>query len=180
MKRLGMFAALALIASCAHAPPEPEDVSSFTLNSNRSAYTATLTPSQVTGAQFQVSRFPGGFRGTVFGAPVDLRVQPEAVTGSVGAAPVSLHLDRIGQQNQITRIQGLYGGHLSDLQVSTDGIQGKIGRCSYSLTQQAGVYSGQSVCGGAKEQPTVVDVPAELLDAPSAARAAELVMLLGQ
>ena len=171
-----ILGAAALLASCAHTQTT-QSSQQFSYQGGQGAYTVAVTPTHLTGPDYQVSRFPGGLRGTIGNRSLDVQVQGNKITGIVGSMPINL---TVSNEGKLTRIKGIYGGVLGNLAVTPTAIEGNFGRCSYSLSLSAGEYVGFSTCGTNVQRPTSIQIPTELAPNPSPDDAATLAVLLGR
>lgn len=179
-----LFACLvALGAGCAHSPSQKagDDASvgptgQYSYQSSEGAYTVTLTPSALTGPDYQLSRTPDAIRGQIGGRTIDLSWTKDGVSGSYGGQPVRLTLQPAGDG---TRVSGLWGGAIGNLLLGPKSLEGKIGRCSYSMDRMGQQLTGQSTCGAAPSN-TTVSLPQGIADPLDGQSAAVLALLLGQ
>jgi hypothetical protein len=111
------------------------------------------------GPNMSILRGAAFYRGTMFDSVVDLSWKEDEVTGLVNSAPTTLRWEPLGDGLHIT---GLYGGQLSNLRVTHDGIQGNIGGCAYQLVSTGSDYRGYSTCLGGLSQQAVLKLPADL------------------
>jgi hypothetical protein len=189
MKRLAFFVATALALACAHESSAPSSGTGgsgsgasqlFTFHSTAGSYQVTVTPTDLTSPEYQVSRTSDGLRGRVGSRPISVKTEGNKITGALGNQPVNMNVTTEGST---TRIQGLWGGTISNLTVSPQELSGRIGRCSFSMQRaQSGApgdYSGFSACQGQGQLPTGVHVPQDTSH-PDAKTAAELALLLGR
>lgn len=181
MKSLLFAALVALGAGCAHssspAPATAGPTGQFSFQSGEGAYTVNVTPTELNGPNYQISRYPDALRGQLDGRPINLEWTQNGVQGTYGSQPVNLTLQ---PTEEGTRVSGMWGGRIGNLVVGNKGIDGKIGRCSYTLgrigEQQ---LTGQSTCGAAPSNTTVV-LPAGMAQPLDGQSAAVLAVLLGQ
>jgi hypothetical protein len=200
MKRaIPLISALSLLAlapGCAHSgaaqPPSGETADStsgesaattapsgqYSFQSGEGAFTVQVTPKGLSGPTTQVSGVANGYRGTLDGQTVDLSWSENTVHGQLSNQPVHLELSPEGDG---TRVRGSWGGSLSNVVLDSKGLEGRMGRCEYSLTRASGdTFTGQSTCRGASPSNTTVTLPAGLAPPLTAQGAAVLAMLLGQ
>ena len=196
MKTLALAAALCLSLACASStqststPPGEAGTGGsgqagggnqlFTFHSTAGSYQVTVTPTELVSPEYQVSRTRDGLRGRINNRPISIKAENTKITGQLGNQPVNMNVTKEGDT---TRIQGLWGGAISNLTVSPSQLEGRIGRCSFSMkrAQNAapGDYSGFSACQGRGQLPTGVHVPQDTSH-PDARTAAELAVLLGR
>jgi hypothetical protein len=179
-----LFACLvALGAGCAHSTSQEAGgdaavgpTGQYSYQSSEGAYTVTLTPSALTGPDYQLSRTPDANRGQIGGRTIDLSWTKDGVSGSYGGQPVRLTLEPTGDG---TRMSGLWGGAIGNLLLGPKSLEGKIGRCSYSMDRMGQQLTGQSTCGAAPSN-TTVSLPQGIAEPLDGQSAAVLALLLGQ
>jgi hypothetical protein len=181
-----LFACLvALGAGCAHSSSHAAGAGDaaavgptgqYSYQSSEGAYTVSLTPTGLSGPNYQLSRTPDAIRGQVGGRTVDLSWTQDGVTGSYGGQPVRLTLQPTGDG---TRVSGLWGGAIGNLVLGPKSLEGKIGRCSYSMGRMGQQLTGQSTCGAAPSN-TTVSLPEGIAQPLDGQSAAVLALLLGQ
>lgn len=157
----------------------PPDSPGFSLNTDDRSITATATGTaeqgQLIGPQVRVRWDGDDVRGQAFGETVSLTASEGRVSGIYAGGPVQL---RVSQTDDVLRARGLFAGRLSDLRVSSSGIEGNIGACSYDLDEFDGVYQGWRSCRGLNE-PVWLRVPRPVTEMSAAKLAAALGVMLG-
>jgi hypothetical protein len=138
--------------------------------------TVKVKGDSLTGPDVQASWSGTELRGSAFDRPLDLKVSGDRIEGLIGGKQVNL---RVGRSPEGLRLQGTYGGQLSDLTVGPRKIDGHLGRCGYTLQPQASVYRGTRRCGLTIDPGVSVQIPAQLAQASPMRLAAELAVLLG-
>lgn len=178
-----LVAGLVLGAGCAHTPSAPTQASAtsgptgqFSFQSAEGAYTVNVTPTELSGPNYQVSRYPDALRGQVDGQAIDLEWTQQGVQGTYGSQPINLKLE---PTQDGTRVSGMWGGRIGNLVVGAKSVDGRIGRCSYTLGRTGEQLSGQSTCGGAPSN-TSITLPSGLATPLDGQSAAVLALLLGQ
>lgn len=136
---------------------------------------ASLNARGLYGPDVSIQRGAAYYRGTMFDSVVDLSWKEDEVTGMVSSAPTTLRWEPYGDGLHIT---GLYGGRLSNLRVTRDGIQGNIGGCGYQLVSTGNGYRGYSTCLGGLDQQAVLELPADLASRSEGEQVALLSLLL--
>jgi len=158
--RVTFLPLLAIGLACSHSGPIPTSDRSLELHAGADVVSVRVDPDKIEGPTTLIKREDAGFRGHAFGTNVDVSWGGDKVTGFIGSRPVGL---TISQENGGWRAQGLYGGVLSDLKVDDKGIEGRAGRCSYSLRAVGPTYyEGFRNCGGRAVVPTSLLIPDEL------------------
>jgi hypothetical protein len=107
----------ALISGCASTAAPPRSAQGETFIGYLTPYrgasageTFKVTTDAITGPLVQVSRVDEGFRGVVRQKVVDLRIEPDAVVGSLDGQPIDLHIEH---RDGRVWVQGLYGGRIA-------------------------------------------------------------------
>jgi hypothetical protein len=107
----------ALISGCASTAPPPRAARTETFIGYVTPYTGRkardtykVTTEGLTSPQVQLARVDEGFRGVVWQMPIDLRVDKDAVTGSLSNQPIDL---RIEHKGGTLSVEGLYGGRFA-------------------------------------------------------------------
>jgi hypothetical protein len=140
------------------------------------AQTVKVKGDSLTGPLVQASWSGAELRGSAFNQPLDLKVSGDRIAGLVAGRQVNL---RVGQSREGLRLQGTYGGRLSDLTIGPNKIDGYLGRCGYTLQPQGNVYRGTRQCGADINPGVSVQIPAQLAQASPMRLAAALAVLLG-
>jgi hypothetical protein len=121
----------------------------FTMSMLGNTEQARLDGTRLHGADLEVSRFEGGFRGTGRSGAIDLHTDGNKVAGTVGAGSTELYVDSTPDG---IHIRGRFSEKMSDLIVEPDKVAGSMGRCQYDLSRPGGRgpwYEGQRACGSA-------------------------------
>ena len=149
-------ALMSLITGCAHefagTGSQQIGIRAGTVNGVQ----ASLYNTGLYGPNVAVQRGNLWYRGTLLNKTVDLGWNREQVFGMVDSAPTAL---KWAPEGDGLRIVGMYGGKLSNLKVTSQGIEGNIGECGYSLTADRRGYRGRSVCHGGLDQEAEVTLP---------------------
>ena len=90
---------------------------------------------------------------------VSLGWEKNEVRGMVDSAPTQLTWTEFGDGYQI---RGLYGGKLSNLRVTSSGIEGNIGDCGYSMQADRSAYRGRAMCLTGMNMNAEVTLPSDL------------------
>jgi hypothetical protein len=156
--------------------------STLSLRTNTgTAIVLSVGGADVVGADVNLERFdepPGvAIRGRAFGQPVNLDAEGERVSGVFGGRPFDLTATRRGDA---LTIRGTVLGGPARLRIDDLAIEGRLGRCSYTLDRaEALAYEGQRSCGASIERVRLW-MPTALGFWGDAQRAAVLAILLGQ
>ena len=142
----------------------------------------TVDGSRITGPNVMLQRDEKGLRGQGPLGVVDLRNEGNTLRGFIGQQPTELHLEPNEKGGFLMR--GMFGGILSSLEVTSEHIQGQLGRCQYDLQRYpaaTGVaYNGQRVCGAHIMEPTTITLSPTINGLPPLERAALMAILLGR
>ena len=106
---------------------------------------ADVTRDGITGADLALRRSPGGLSGNVGTDPVDLRLEPNRIDGTVGDRQVGLDVVRKGGTLQVA---GMFGDRSLVMEIRHDVIHAQVGPCAYTLPLVLGRYRGAVACGG--------------------------------
>jgi len=161
---------LALLAvGCAHAPTVPgpdwgiarastEDT--FEIGGQGNHWGVRVTDDQILGIQpdFALARTDGEIRGRALGVPVVVGFHGEEGAGVYRGAPFQVKVERTPTGLQVN---GLFGGAISNFELSTERINGRIGTCGYDVRWNGSVYSGSRGCG-MRIEPVSVSLPATM------------------
>jgi hypothetical protein len=145
---MGALAALGCAGMMTPVEQQPDFGQYFTMSLQGSTEQAKLEGPRLHGADLEVSRLDGGYRGVGRSGTIDLRTDGKKITGNVGAGSTELYVDE-GPDG--LHIRGRFAERMSDLTVQPDRVAGTMGRCQYDLRRQGGQgpwYEGQRVCGG--------------------------------
>jgi len=169
-RRLSVAVVLAL-AGCAHGPPQTlpapdwgvarastEDL--FEIGGQADHWGVRVTDDQILGLQpdFALARTDGEIRGRAVGVPVILGFHDDEAAGVYRGAPFQLHVERTPEGLHVI---GLIGGALSDFELSTERINGRVGTCGWDVRWTGQVYSGSRGCG-TQIEPISVSLPATM------------------
>lgn len=157
--------------------PKTGSANEYSFQSAEGAFTATLTPTSIHGPTQQLTRTSNGLRGTVANRTLDLTWSGDSITGSFNNQPVNLKL--VPSAGGV-RIRGMWGGQIGDLTVGAKVIDGRIGRCGYTLQAKDDHYLGQSTCLTRRPVNTTVTLPKDLAKPIDGESAAILAALLGE
>ncbi len=156
------------VAGCGDAPtanaPEASTPDHFSLHTqDGGALSVLVTPTAASGSDVSFARYTetdGEFvRGSAFGKPIYLTLEPDRAVGVLGAQAFDLKVLAEGDRLHFT---GVVGGKSSDFWFGPREITGKVGLCGYELHRVADAYQGSSGCS-ASMRITSVEVPASLL-----------------
>jgi hypothetical protein len=140
-------------------------------------YNLVMTPQEVTGADFQVSRTPGELKGRSLRGNFTLELKEGEVKGALGGSPVNLTVKKEGDA---IVAKGGFGGRPVNLKLSPDEMEVYVRDCTYRLkAQEAGrAYMGKRSCDRATTPPSEVWLPDEFLAASPEEKAALLLLAL--
>ncbi|MFP2910437.1 hypothetical protein ACLESD_36445 [Pyxidicoccus sp. 3LFB2] len=143
----------------------------------RQQYNLVMTPGEVTGADFQLSRAPGELRGRTYLGAVALAVKPGEVTGSLGGAAVSL---KVSKDGEAIVAKGGFGGRPVDLKLSANELKVYVRDCTYRLKAQEDgrFYVGKRSCDLASTPVSEVWLPDEFQAATDEEKAVILLLAL--
>jgi hypothetical protein len=165
--RAALALPLVLVAAgCGDAPganaPEAS-ADHLSVHTDRGGFVSALvTAREVSGQDVSFGRYTeddGRFvRGTAFGRPVYLTVEPDRTVGTFGTQPFQLHVEPAAAGLHFT---GTVAGKPSDFWFGPREIRGTVGACGYELSFVAGAYQGSSGCASSPRM-TSVEVPVSL------------------
>jgi len=143
----------------------------------RSQFNLVMTPGEVTGMDFQLSRAPGELRGRTYLGVVALEVKEGEVKGSLGGASVNLKVSREGDA---IVARGGFGGRPADLKLSPGEMKVYVRDCTYRLKAQddGRFYVGKRSCDLASTPPSEVWLPDEFMAATPEEKAVILLLAL--
>jgi hypothetical protein len=158
----GLSGALALGAPRAAAETpllaaKPGQDLSFTVGNN--VHVANITREGLSSDGVELRRSADHLRGRVGAEPVDIRLEPERLDGSIGDHKIALDVWRSGDRLQIA---GEFGERTVGMSVSLKDLHAQVGPCWYKLTEVLGSYWGYMSCGGPAEQ-VELKVPVSLV-----------------
>jgi hypothetical protein len=165
--RLALLAPFAaVLAGCGDMPaanaPEAGARDHFSLHTEGGVVSAEVTPSVVSGDGVSFERFSeadGTFlRGSAFGKPIYLTIEPHRAVGIVGDQPFELRVEPVGDSLHFT---GTERGKPADFWFGPREIRGRVASCGYELTRAGEAYQGSSACARPSRQ-TSVEVPRSL------------------
>jgi len=169
--RFVVVAALFTAVACAHAPtetaPAPDwgiarasTVDTFEIGGQADHWGVRVTDDQILGLQpdFALSRTDGEIRGRAVGVPVVVGFHEDEGVGVYRGAPFQVNVQRTPAGLQVN---GLFGGAISNFELSTERINGRIGSCGYDVRWNGTVYSGSRGCGN-RIEPVSVSLPATM------------------
>ncbi len=137
--------------------------------------TARVTPTDITGPDFQLSHSREALRGRAYGRVVSLDIEKDGVGGLVGGLPVRLTLK---EKDGALHAQGTFAGETTRFQIGPEELKGRVGTCSYELKATAQRYEGWRSCGGPPEYPVFVEIPPTLTQSGTPTTMAALGLLL--
>ncbi|MFB1484839.1 hypothetical protein [Corallococcus sp. RDP092CA] len=169
----GLLAVLAGVGG-AWAGAEQDQLS---FNVARTQFNLRMTPDNVTGPAFQVSRLPGELRGRVADAPVALSLGDEKVRGNIGASVVNLDVKKEGDA---LKAKGGFHGRPANLTLSPRELTVYVRDCTYRLKakEPGRTYEGPRSCDRASSPPTEITLPDAFLAAPPTEQASLLLLAL--
>jgi hypothetical protein len=168
-RALPLVAAAALVG-CAHAPqtqPAPDwgiarasYTDTFEIGGQADHWGVRVTDDEMLSIEpdFALARSDGEIRGRALGVPVVIGFSGDEGAGVYRGAPFQVHVERTPAGLHVT---GVLGGALSDFDVSTDRINGRVGSCGYDVRWTGSYYSGSRACGTHIE-PVSVSMPATM------------------
>lgn len=135
----------------------PGQVLSFTVGDN--VRVANVSREGFAGDGVVLDRSADRLRGRVGTQPVQIRLDPERLDGTIGDHKIALDVWRAGDRLQIA---GDFGERTVAMSVSFRDIHAQIGPCWYKLGLVLGTYRGYVSCGGPAEQ-VQLKVPVSLV-----------------
>lgn len=164
-------AAAFVAVGCAHAPeataPAPDwgiarasTTDTFEIGGQADHWGVRVTDDQILGIQpdFALARTDGEIRGRARGVPVVVGFHEDEGAGVYRGAPFQVKVERTPAG---LRVNGLFGGAISDFELSADRINGRIGTCGWDVRWNGTVYSGSRGCGS-RIEPISVSLPATM------------------
>jgi hypothetical protein len=154
---IGIVAFL-LMSGCAAtelcpATPGGDAVEHITLRSPGNFEQMALQGGRMFGPDLEVMRYDDAYRGKAFRKHIDLRVQEDLIEGVIDSGRTVLHIERFPDG---FALQGMYAGHLGQLTLRRDRLEGHLGGRVFRLRSTATdplVYESSS---GPAEQATPV------------------------
>ncbi|HVP62272.1 MAG TPA: hypothetical protein VMT11_17070 [Myxococcaceae bacterium] len=160
-----------LAVGCAHAPartvPGPDwgiarasTEDTFEIGGQADHWGVRVTDDQILGIQpdFALARTDGEIRGRAMGVPVVVGFHEDEGAGVYRGAPFQVKVERTPAG---LHVNGLFGGAISDFELSADRINGRIGTCGWDVRWNGSVYSGSRGCG-TRIEPVSVSLPATM------------------
>ena len=114
------------------------NVDEFVARGNGFATTVHVYDHSLIGPTVQMGRYGHTLRGRAYGAATEVSWDAERVTGLSGGAPVNLAY-RIEPDGAL-RLDGMYAGNLTHLEIGSFGIRGHIGPRDFALDGRGGVF----------------------------------------
>lgn len=159
-----------LAAACAHAPetvPGPDwgiarasTEDTFQIGGQADHWGVRVTDGEILGIHpdFALARTEGEIRGRAFGTPVVVGFHGDEGAGVYRGAPFQVKVERTPAGLHVT---GIFGGALSDFELSTERINGRVGNCGWDVRWNGTTYSGSRGCG-TRIEPISVSLPATM------------------
>ena len=143
----------------------------------RQQYNLVMTPTEVTGADFQISRAPGALRGRTFLGSFDMALKEGEVTGALAGAAVNL---KVSKEGDAIVAKGGFGGRPVNLKLSPGEMNVYVRDCTYRLKAQEDgrFYVGKRSCDRVATPPAEVWLPDEFLAASPEEKAVILLLAL--
>ncbi|WP_164001144.1 hypothetical protein [Pyxidicoccus caerfyrddinensis] len=143
----------------------------------REQFNLVMTPGEVTGMDFQLTRGPGELRGRTYLGTVTLEVKDGQVKGVLGGATVNL---KVAKDGDAIVAKGGFGGRPVDLKLSPNEMKVYVRDCTYRLKAQEDgrFYVGRRSCDVASTPPSEVWLPDEFMAASPEEKAAILLLAL--
>ncbi|NBD09843.1 MULTISPECIES: hypothetical protein [Corallococcus] len=143
----------------------------------RQQFNLRMTPDNVTGQEFQVSRTPGELRGRVADATVALKLEDQKVKGNIGPSVVNLDVTKEGDA---LKAKGGFGGRPASLTLSPEELTVYVRDCTYRLKakEPGRTYEGPRSCDRSLTPPTQVTLPDTFLAASPTEQASLLLLAL--
>jgi hypothetical protein len=167
----------ALLGACAGATqgqgalPELEGGAELGLRRGAAWSTATVKPPYVIGPRMNLHLNHNIFGGAIDGMPVNLRVEPDGISGNGPSGPVSIDIESAPDK---LVFEGTWNGSRAHFEVTDQAFKGSLavyrGRqvgseayCQYVLdrVEADGARAGTSICAGLPEE-TRLEVPGQV------------------
>jgi hypothetical protein len=168
---LPAVATLLIAAGCAHAPaqtaPAPDwgiarasTVDTFEIGGQADHWGVRVTDDEILGIQpdFALARTDGEIRGRAVGVPVLVGFHEDEGAGVYRGAPFEVKVERTPTG---LLVNGIFGGAISNFEISTDRINGRVGTCGWDVRWNGSFYSGSRGCG-TRIEPISVSLPATM------------------
>src|SRR5689334_1124561 len=135
---------------------------------------------RIFGPQLELLRDDQGIRGQSPSGIVNISPTKDGFSGMIGTGTTNIHIEPTSNGN--FNMRGMFGGAMSNLEVSDSRIQGQLGRCQFDLkampsTDSGRGYTGQRICGGMRATTTMRLSP-QVMALNSFDRAAVLTLML--
>lgn len=140
-------------------------------------YNLVMSPGEVTGADFQLTRTPGELRGRTYLGIFTLEVKEGQVKGALSGATVNL---KVSKEGDTIVAKGGFGGRPVNLKLSPSEMNVYVRDCTYRLKAQEDgrFYVGRRSCDLAATPPTEVWLPDEFQAATPEEKVAILLLAL--
>jgi hypothetical protein len=174
-KRIGRVLATGALLALGTAAAQGDEY--LYLRTPNAAISARVTGDSVVGPDLQLARDGKTLRGRAFGQTVFLGLNGKELGGTVGSELTRLSFE---DRDNALEAQGTFHGSLARLRITSEGLSGTVGACSYDLkATQGGDYMGSRSCGGPPERPVILSIPHALTDQGAAMTLATLALFLG-
>jgi hypothetical protein len=143
----------------------------------RAQYNLVMTPGEVTGADFQISRTPGELRGRTYLGTFNMALKEGEVRGALAGAAVNL---KVSKEGDAIVAKGGFGGRPVDLKLSPSEMKVYVRDCTYNLKAQEDgrFYVGKRSCDRVATPPSEVWLPDEFQAATAEEKAVILLLAL--
>ena len=165
LSRLLAAAVVLLAVACAHAPEQTEPapdwgiasastVDTFEIGGTGHNWGVKVTEDEILGVQpdFALSRKDGEINGRALGVPVVVGFHGDQGAGVYRGAPFEVYVEHTPAG---LHVSGIFGGAVSNFELSTEHINGRVGICGYDVRWNGKYYSGFRGCGQQIEAVTV-------------------------
>jgi hypothetical protein len=162
--------AAVVVVGCSHAPqtlPGPDwgiarasYADTFEIGGQGDHWGVRVTDDEMLGIEpdFALARTDGEIRGRALGVGVVVGFHGDEGAGVYRGAPFQVHVERTPAG---LHVSGILGGALSNFDLSTDRINGRVGSCGYDVRWNGSEYSGSRACG-TRIEPVSVSLPATM------------------
>lgn len=173
--RRGLLVAGMLLGAGAAVSAPREDALSLKIAYQQ--FTLVMTPAEVTGADFQITRSPGELRGRAFVGNFTLALKDGEVKGSIGPAAVNL---KVKKEGDAIVAKGGFGGRPVTYKRSPSELEVYVRDCTYRLKAQEPnrFYTGKRSCDLKTVPESEVWLPDEFLSARPEEQVAILLLSL--
>jgi hypothetical protein len=143
----------------------------------REQYNLVITPGEVTGQDFQLTRAPGELRGRTYLGTVAVQLKDGEARGALGGATVNL---KVTKEGDAIVAKGGFGGRPVNLKLSPSEMTVYVRDCTYRLKAQEDgrFYVGKRSCDIASTPPSEVWLPDEFHAATPEEKAVILLLAL--